>query len=92
MESDTAVRRIKPSEPPRYVAPDSDGAPNRRGDNGYGGDPKKKPEVSLLLPREGLTAGLVSVFLLLLWGLVHLSLQQLVIGTPSAEFNAERAR
>ncbi|XP_037547675.1 endoplasmic reticulum metallopeptidase 1 [Nematolebias whitei] len=92
MESDTAVRRIKPSEPPRYVTQDSDGAQNRRGDNGYDEDPKKKHEVRLFLPREGLTACLVSVFLLLLWGLVHLSLQQLVIGTPSGEFNAERAR
>lgn len=92
MESDTAVRRIKPCEPSRFAAQDSDGAQNRRGDNGYDGDPKKKPEVSLFLPREGLTACLVSVFLLLLWGLVHLSLQQLVIGTPSGEFNAQRAR
>lgn len=92
MESDTAVRRIKPSGPPRFGAQDSQGAQNRCGDNGYSGDPKRKPEVSLYLLREGLTACLVSVFLLLLWGLVHLSLQQLVIGKPSGEFNAERAR
>lgn len=61
-------------------------------DNGYNGDPKRKPEVSLYLLREGLAASLVSVFILVLWGLVHLSLQQLVIGKPSGDFNAVRAR
>ncbi|XP_005803825.3 endoplasmic reticulum metallopeptidase 1 [Xiphophorus maculatus] len=93
MESDTAVRRIKPPGTPRYGAEDGDGACGRNcGDNGYSGDPKRKPEVRLLLLREGLAAALLSGFVLLLWGLVHLSLQQLVIGKPSGEFNAERAR
>uniref|UniRef100_A0A3P9PH18 Endoplasmic reticulum metallopeptidase 1 n=1 Tax=Poecilia reticulata TaxID=8081 RepID=A0A3P9PH18_POERE len=93
MESDTAVRRIKPSGTPRYGAEDGDGVCGRNcEDNGYSGDPKRKPEVRLLLLREGLAAALLSGFVLLLWGLVHLSLQQLVIGKPSGEFNAERAR
>lgn len=92
MESDTTIRRIKPLGTPSYVAQDNDGSRDRCEDNGYGGDPKRKPEVSLYLLREGLAASLVSVFILVLWGLVHLSLQQLVIGKPTGEFNAVRAR
>ncbi|KAF1377553.1 hypothetical protein PFLUV_G00201980 [Perca fluviatilis] len=92
MESDTAVRRIKPFGTQNYVAQDNDGSRGRWGDNGYSDDPKKKPEVSIYLLREGLAASLVSVFILVLWGLVHLSLQQLVIGNPTGEFNAGRAR
>lgn len=92
MESDTTVRRIKPFGTHHYVAQDNDGSRERCGDNGYSGDPKRKPEVSLYLLREGLAASLVSVFILVLWGLVHLSLQQLVIGKPSGDFNAVRAR
>uniref|UniRef100_H3CUG4 Endoplasmic reticulum metallopeptidase 1 n=1 Tax=Tetraodon nigroviridis TaxID=99883 RepID=H3CUG4_TETNG len=42
--------------------------------------------------REGLAASVVSVFILMLWGLVHLSLQQLVIGKPTGDFNALTAR
>uniref|UniRef100_A0A1A8EQL0 Endoplasmic reticulum metallopeptidase 1 n=2 Tax=Nothobranchius korthausae TaxID=1143690 RepID=A0A1A8EQL0_9TELE len=92
MESDTTIRRIKTPATRHFVAQDNDGARDRREDNGYSGDLKRKPEVSLYLLREGLTASLVSVFILLLWGLVHLSLQQLVIGKLSGEFNALRAR
>ncbi|XP_012724632.2 endoplasmic reticulum metallopeptidase 1 [Fundulus heteroclitus] len=92
MESDTAVRRIKPPGTQRYAAQDGEGARDRCEDNGCGGDPKRKPEVRLLLLREGLAAALLSGFVLLLWGVVHLSLQQLVIGKPSGEFNADRAR
>ena len=92
MESDTTVRRIKPFGTQNYVAADNDGRRERCGNNGYSGDPKRKPEVSLYLLREGLAASLVSVFILVLWGLVHLSLQQLVIGKPSGDFNAVRAR
>lgn len=92
MESDTAVRRIKPFATQSYSAPDNDGSRDRCADNGYSGDPKRKPEVSLYLLREGLAASLVTVFILVLWGLVQLSLQQLVIGKPSGEFNAVRAR
>lgn len=90
MESDTTIRRIKPLG--NYVAQDNCGSQNRFEDNGYNGDPKRKPEVSLYLLREGLAASLVCVFVLVLWGLVHLSLQQLIIGKPSGEFNAVRAR
>ncbi|KAK5852058.1 hypothetical protein PBY51_023562 [Eleginops maclovinus] len=92
MESDTTFRRIKPFGTQNYVAQDNDGSRDRGVDNGYNGDPKRKPEVSLYLLREGLAASLVSVFILVLWGLVHLSLQQLVIGKPSGDFNAVRAR
>lgn len=92
MESDTTVRRIKPFGIQHYAAVNNDGSRDRCGDNGYSGDPKRKPEVSLYLLREGLAASLVSVFILVLWGLVHLSLQQLVIGKPTGEFNAVRAR
>ncbi|KAM4528015.1 endoplasmic reticulum metallopeptidase 1 [Odontesthes bonariensis] len=92
MESDTTVRRIKPLGSQLYAAQDHDGAYDRCGDNGYSGDPKRKPEVSLYSLREGLAASLVSVFIFVLWGLVHLSLQQLVVGKPTGEFNAERAR
>lgn len=92
MESDTTVRRLKPLGTYNYVAQDNDVSRGRCGDNGYSGDPKRKPEVSLYLLREGLAASLVSVFILVLWGLVHLSLQQLVIGKLTGEFNAERAR
>ncbi|XP_040915113.1 endoplasmic reticulum metallopeptidase 1 [Toxotes jaculatrix] len=92
MESDTTVRRLKSFGTQNYVAQDNDGSRDRCGNNGYSGDPKRKPEVSLYLLREGLAASLVSVFILVLWGLVHLSLQQLVIGKPTGEFNAVRAR
>nr|XP_061800741.1 endoplasmic reticulum metallopeptidase 1-like [Nerophis lumbriciformis] len=97
MESDTTVRRIKPPFGTQScAAPGHGGLGERYGEdnNGWNGgsEPKRKPDVSLYLLREGLATSLVCVFLLLLWGLVHLSLQQLVIGKPSGEFNAERAR
>lgn len=86
MDSDTTIRRIKPFGTRSYAASDV------VGNNGYSGDPERKPEVSLYLLREGLAASVVSLFILLLWGLVHLSLQQLVIGKPTGDFNALRAR
>lgn len=92
MESDTTIRRIKSFGTQHYVLQDNNGAQDRYGNNGYKGDPKRKPEVSLYLLREGLAASLVCVFIFVLWGLVHLSLQQLVIGKPTGEFNAVRAR
>ncbi|XP_029301293.1 LOW QUALITY PROTEIN: endoplasmic reticulum metallopeptidase 1 [Cottoperca gobio] len=92
MESDTTFRRIKPFGTQNYVAQNDDGSRDRGENNGYNGNPKRKPEVSLYLLREGLAASLVSVFILVLWGLVHLSLQQLIIGKPSGDFNALRAR
>ncbi|XP_035463321.1 endoplasmic reticulum metallopeptidase 1 isoform X1 [Scophthalmus maximus] len=93
MESDTTVRRIKPSTGTQnYASQGNDGPRERCGDNGYSGDPKRKPDVSLYLLREGLATSLVCVFILALWALVHLSLQQLVIGKPSGDFNAARAR
>lgn len=99
MESDTTVRRIKPPFGTQsYVAPGHGSPGDSYGEdyNGWSGggvsEPKRKPDVSLYLLREGLATSLVCVFILLLWALVHLSLQQLVIGKPSGEFNAERAR
>lgn len=93
MESDTAVRRIKPfGNAHSFAPPDNDKSRQRCGNNGYSGDPKRKPDVSLYLLREGPAASLVSVFILALWALVHLSLQQLVIGKPTGDFNAVRAR
>lgn len=93
MESDTTVRRIKPFGNAHSLAPpDKDKSRQRCGNNGYSGDPKRKPDVSLYLLREGPAASLVSVFILALWALVHLSLQQLVIGKPTGDFNAVRAR
>ncbi|XP_068191850.1 endoplasmic reticulum metallopeptidase 1 [Antennarius striatus] len=92
MESDTAVRRIKPLVTHSYVAQEKYSSRDWSGNNGYSSGTKRKPEVSLYLLREGLTACLVSVFILGLWGLVHLSLQQLVIGKPTGDFNALRAR
>ncbi|XP_075900922.1 endoplasmic reticulum metallopeptidase 1 [Nelusetta ayraudi] len=93
MESDTTVRRIKPFGNAHSFAPsDKDTSWQRCGNNGYNGDPKRKPDVSLYLLREGPAASLVSVFILALWALVHLSLQQLVIGKPTGDFNAVRAR
>ncbi|XP_045923098.1 endoplasmic reticulum metallopeptidase 1-like [Micropterus dolomieu] len=91
MESNTTVRRkiIKPTETHIYIAEVNDGHEGRCRDNC---DQKEKPEVKLYLLSEGLAASLVSVFILVLWGLVHFSLQQLIIGTPSGEFNAVRAR
>ncbi|CAF99206.1 unnamed protein product, partial [Tetraodon nigroviridis] len=92
MDSDTTIRRIKPFVTQNYAPDDNGGLGERCGNNGYGGEPERKPEVSLYLLREGLAASVVSVFILMLWGLVHLSLQQLVIGKPTGDFNALTAR
>lgn len=92
MDSDTTIRRIKPFVTHNYAPDDNGGLGERCGNNGYGGEPERKPEVSLYLLREGLAASVVSVFILVLWVLVHLSLQQLVIGKPTGDFNALTAR
>lgn len=92
MDSDTTIRRIKPFVTQTYAPDDNGGLGERCGNNGYGGEPERKPEVSLYLLREGLAASVVSVFILVLWGLVHLSLQQLVIGKPTGDFSALTAR
>ncbi|XP_035377305.1 endoplasmic reticulum metallopeptidase 1-like isoform X2 [Electrophorus electricus] len=64
---------------------------DHRGNNGRGSG-KKKPEVSLFLLSEGVAFVLLLVFIGLLCGLVRLSLQQLLIGKSTGEFNAVRAR
>ncbi|KAF7664643.1 hypothetical protein LDENG_00170900 [Lucifuga dentata] len=92
MESDTTIRRIKPSGSQNYEAQGNDDCLDGCGNNGYTSNPKRKPEVRLYVLRESLAASLVCVFILVLWGLVHLSLQQLVIGKPTGDFNAVRAR
>ncbi|KAI5091417.1 endoplasmic reticulum metallopeptidase 1 [Silurus meridionalis] len=86
MEGDTAVRRLKSSLNTTSYA--NSGTPKRDGD-GNGG--KKKREGSFVLS-EGAACALVLVFLFALWGSVHWSLKQLVIGKPGGEFNATRAR
>lgn len=92
MESDTAIRRIKAFGNQNYGAQGNDDCRDQCGNNGYSSDPKRKPEVKLCVLREAVAASLVCVFILVLWGLVHLSLQLLVIGRPSGDFNALRAR
>lgn len=64
---------------------------DRHDKNGYG-DIGKKTEVNSYLLSEGVATVVVTAFILVLWGLVHLSLQQLVIGRSTGEFNAVRAR
>ncbi|XP_076141008.1 endoplasmic reticulum metallopeptidase 1 isoform X2 [Alosa pseudoharengus] len=91
MESDTTVRRIKLHTIQNDIFKDSNYAHNRHDKNGYG-DIEKKSEVNSYLLREGVAALLVVAFILVLWGLVHLSLQQLVLGRSTGEFNALRAR
>ncbi|KAG7264507.1 hypothetical protein CRUP_020645, partial [Coryphaenoides rupestris] len=102
MESDTTVRRIKDysgaaqSRRPTY----NNGETRRRKEDEEDEEEKQevkveqqeKQEVLLLLLREGPGASLVSGFLLLLWLLVHMSLQQLVLGSDTGDFNAVRAR
>ncbi|KAJ7986832.1 hypothetical protein DPEC_G00332500 [Dallia pectoralis] len=51
----------------------------------------KKHKVRDLLQECGGVA-VVTVFFLVLWGIVYLTTQQLVIGKPTGEFNAFRAR
>ncbi|XP_035377303.1 endoplasmic reticulum metallopeptidase 1-like [Electrophorus electricus] len=85
MESDTTVRRKS------SALQKSGDIPDRRGNNGRGSG-KKKPEVSLFLLSEGVAFVLLLVFIGLLCGLVRLSLQQLLIGKSTGEFNAVRAR
>ncbi|XP_030625487.1 endoplasmic reticulum metallopeptidase 1-like [Chanos chanos] len=91
MESDTTIRRIKSYSTQNKSSHENNDTEVQYGNNGYG-NAKKKPEVSLFLLNEGVATLLVTVFILVLWGLVHLSLQQLVIGKSTGEFNAVRAR
>lgn len=91
MESDTTVRRIKLHTIQNNKSKDSKYTYDRHDNNGYG-DIDKKSEVNSYLLSEGVAAALVVAFILVLWGLVHLSLQQLVIGRSTGEFNAVRAR
>ncbi|XP_076020140.1 endoplasmic reticulum metallopeptidase 1 [Genypterus blacodes] len=92
MESDTTIRRIKAFGSQHYGAQGNDDCRDQCANNGYSSDPKRKPEVRLCVLREAVAASLVCVFILVLWGLVHLSLQLLVIGRSTGEFNALRAR
>ncbi|CAB1352075.1 unnamed protein product [Coregonus sp. 'balchen'] len=92
MESDTTIRRIKAIYGKQNNASEKkNDSQDQCGINGCS-EVKKKPEVSLYLLHEGVGVALVTVFILVLWGVVHLSLQQLVIGKSTGEFNAVRAR
>ncbi|XP_046900722.1 endoplasmic reticulum metallopeptidase 1-like [Hypomesus transpacificus] len=91
MESDTTIRRIKPYGTQTNVLQEQKDSQGQCGNNGCS-DLKRKPDVNLYLLREGVAAFLVVVFIFVLWGLVQLSLQQLVIGRSTGEFNAVRAR
>ncbi|KAL2099603.1 hypothetical protein ACEWY4_003997 [Coilia grayii] len=91
MESDTTVRRIKLHNKQNNVSTHANYAHYGQDRNGYG-DIEKKSGVNSYLLREGVAAVLVVAFILVLWGLVHLSLQQLVLGRSTGEFNALRAR
>ncbi|KAJ7986872.1 hypothetical protein DPEC_G00332910 [Dallia pectoralis] len=89
MESDTTIRRIKSYGKQNYER--NCASKDQSSTNGCN-EVKKKPDVSLYLLHEGVGVALVTVFIVALWGLVHLSLQQLVIGKSTGEFNAVRAR
>lgn len=91
MESDTTIRRIKTYGTQTNVLQEENDSRDQCGNNGCS-DLKKKPDVNLYLLREGVAASLVAVFIFVLWGLVQLSLQQLVIGRSTGEFDAVRAR
>uniref|UniRef100_A0A4W5M916 Endoplasmic reticulum metallopeptidase 1 n=1 Tax=Hucho hucho TaxID=62062 RepID=A0A4W5M916_9TELE len=90
MQSGTNIRRIKACLQ-NNVSERNDDPEDQCGTNGCS-VVKKKPDVSFYLLHEGVGVALVTVFILVLWGLVHLSLQQLVIGKATGEFNAARAR
>ncbi|XP_070296511.1 endoplasmic reticulum metallopeptidase 1-like isoform X1 [Salvelinus sp. IW2-2015] len=90
MQSGTNIRRIKACLQNNVSERNYD-PEDQCGTNGCS-VVKKKPEVSFYLLHEGVGVALVTVFILVLWGLVHLSLQQLVFGKATGEFNAVRAR
>ncbi|MBN3279846.1 ERMP1 metallopeptidase, partial [Polyodon spathula] len=98
MESDTAVRRNRgyraannPSDRDEDSGFKSAGADQKTASSGSD-DTKKKPVFGLCLLEESNGVVLLVFFLLALWGLVHLSLRQLVVGASTGEFNAVRAR
>ncbi|KAB5549202.1 hypothetical protein PHYPO_G00064680 [Pangasianodon hypophthalmus] len=88
MEGDTAVRRLKSSL--NNVSFENSGTLKRR-EGSSCEDRKKKHQGSFVLS-EGVACALVLLFICALWGSVHWSLKQLVIGKPTGEFNASRAR
>ncbi|MGH0151082.1 UNVERIFIED_CONTAM: hypothetical protein FKN15_052637 [Acipenser sinensis] len=98
MESDTAVRRNRgyraannPSDRDENSGAKSLDSDQKTDSSSCSDEIKKKP-VSLSLLEESNGAVLLVFFLLALWGLVHLSLRQLVVGASTGEFNAVRAR
>ncbi|KAK6315655.1 hypothetical protein J4Q44_G00131790 [Coregonus suidteri] len=91
MESSTTIRRIKSYWTQNNVSERNNDPEDQCGTNRCSAV-KKKPEVSLYLLHEGVGVALVIVFILVLWGLVHLSLKQFAIGKSTGEFNAVRAR
>lgn len=89
MESDTAVRRLKSLL--NNSSHENSGTPVRLKGSSYEHARKKKHEGTFVL-NEGVACALVVVFVCALWVSVHWSLKQLVIGKPTGEFNATRAR
>uniref|UniRef100_A0AAZ3QJM0 Endoplasmic reticulum metallopeptidase 1 n=1 Tax=Oncorhynchus tshawytscha TaxID=74940 RepID=A0AAZ3QJM0_ONCTS len=90
MQSGTNIRRIKACLQNNVSERNYD-PEDQCGTNGCS-VVKKKPKVSFYMLHEGVGVALVTVFILVLWGLVHFSLQQLVFGKATGEFNAVRAR
>uniref|UniRef100_A0A8C9SZ12 Endoplasmic reticulum metallopeptidase 1 n=1 Tax=Scleropages formosus TaxID=113540 RepID=A0A8C9SZ12_SCLFO len=91
MESDNTVRRVKAYGHQHNAARKSEELREPCSNNGCG-EVKRKPTVSQLLLREETLLVAVVLFISLLWGLVHFSLQQLVVAKPTGEFSSTRAR
>ncbi|MCJ8741119.1 hypothetical protein PDJAM_G00067050 [Pangasius djambal] len=88
MEGDIAVRRLKSSL--NNVSSENNGTPKRR--EGSSCEDRKKKHQSSFVLSEGVACALVLLFICALWVSVQWSLKQLVIGKPTGEFNASRAR
>lgn len=86
MESDTAVRRVKSS------LNSVSNANSVTAERLEGCEDGKKKHGGAFALTEGCACALVLVFLCALWLSVHWSLKQLVIGKPTGDFNATRAR
>ncbi|MFT7815443.1 endoplasmic reticulum metallopeptidase 1 [Arapaima gigas] len=91
MESDSTVRRLKAHGQQQSGARKSEELRQRCVNSGCD-EVKRKPAASpFLLREESLLVALV-LFLSLLWGLVHFSVQQLVVAKPTGEFRVSKAR
>ncbi|XP_048877075.1 endoplasmic reticulum metallopeptidase 1 [Brienomyrus brachyistius] len=91
MENDSTVRRIKAGGTQQNASRANKGFQEQSGNNGCD-DTKRKPDFGLYLLSEGILVVLIATFIALVWGLVHLSVQQLVIGKSTGGFSATKAR